>query len=114
MTGMTRQAFTLLNDVLLLGQQPQSTGQGRHQPMDPTAQSGLFLFAYGGHDAPAGGDWTNKQTDSVQIIIRLLNQRHEAGAFLLLLAYYYKFGGSSCSSLLMIISLYNKFPKATD
>jgi hypothetical protein len=44
MTGMTRQAFTLLNDVLLLGQQPQSTGQGRHQPMDPTAQSGLFLF----------------------------------------------------------------------
>jgi hypothetical protein len=45
MTGMTRYAFTLLHDLLFLGQQPQRTG--RPQPINPTAQLGLLLFFIG-------------------------------------------------------------------
>ena len=45
MTGMTRNAFTILHDVLFFGEQPQRTG--RPQLMNPTAQLGLFLFFIG-------------------------------------------------------------------
>jgi hypothetical protein len=45
MTGMTRNAFTILHDVLFFGQQPQRTG--RPQLMNPNAQLGLFLFFIG-------------------------------------------------------------------
>jgi hypothetical protein len=45
MTGMTRHAFTLLQDVLFFGQQPQRIG--RPKLMNPTAQLGLFLFFTG-------------------------------------------------------------------
>jgi hypothetical protein len=42
MTGMSRQAFTQLFDVLFLGQQPQRTG--RPQLMHPTKQLGVYMF----------------------------------------------------------------------
>ncbi len=42
MTGLSRQAFSLLHDLLFLGQQPQRTA--RPQLMPSTAQLGLFLF----------------------------------------------------------------------
>jgi hypothetical protein len=45
MTGLSRQAFSLLHEVLFLGQQPQRTG--RPQLMPSTAQLGLFLFYIG-------------------------------------------------------------------
>ena len=45
MTGMTRNAFTILHDVLFFGEQHQRTG--RPQLMNPTAQLGLFLFFIG-------------------------------------------------------------------
>ena len=44
-TGMARNAFSILHDVLFFGQQPQRTG--RPQLMSPTAQLGLFLFFIG-------------------------------------------------------------------
>ena len=47
MTGLSRQAFSLLHDVLFLGQQPQRAGRGRPQLMHSTAQLGLFLFYIG-------------------------------------------------------------------
>ena len=45
MTGLTRHAFSLLHDVLFVGQQPQR--MGRHRLMESTAQLGLFLFYLG-------------------------------------------------------------------
>jgi hypothetical protein len=42
MTGLSRQAFTLLHDMLFLCQQPQRTG--RPQLMPSAAQLGLYLF----------------------------------------------------------------------
>jgi hypothetical protein len=42
MTGLSRQAFSLLHDLLFLGQQPHRTG--RPQLIPSTAQLGLFLF----------------------------------------------------------------------
>ena len=47
MTGLTRHAFSLLHDVLFVGQQPQRRGRGRPQLMESTAQLGLFLFYVG-------------------------------------------------------------------
>jgi hypothetical protein len=45
MTGLTRHAFSLLHDVLFVGQQPQR--MGRPRLMESTAQLGLFLFYLG-------------------------------------------------------------------
>jgi hypothetical protein len=45
MTGFTRHAFSLLHDVLFVGQQPQR--MGRPRLMESTAQLGLFLFYLG-------------------------------------------------------------------
>ncbi len=43
LTGMARHAFSLLNDVMFVGQQ-QRTGRGRPQLMDPNAELCLSLF----------------------------------------------------------------------
>jgi hypothetical protein len=45
MTGMSRQAFPLLHDILFLGEQSQRTG--RPPLMQLTGQLGLFLFFIG-------------------------------------------------------------------
>jgi hypothetical protein len=45
MTGMSRQAFSLLHDILFLGEQSQRTG--RPPLMQSTGQLGLFLFFIG-------------------------------------------------------------------
>ena len=45
MTGLTRHDFSLLHDVLFVGQQPQR--MGRPRLMESTAQLGLFLFYLG-------------------------------------------------------------------
>jgi hypothetical protein len=45
MTGLTRHAFSLLHDVLFVGQQPQR--MGRPRLMESTSQLGLFLFYLG-------------------------------------------------------------------
>ncbi len=44
MTGLTRHAFSLLHNVLFVGQQRQRRGRGRPQLMESTAQLGLFLY----------------------------------------------------------------------
>ena len=45
MTGLSREAFTLLHDVLFANEQPQRLG--RPQMMTSTAQLGLYLFFIG-------------------------------------------------------------------
>lgn len=47
MAGLTRHAFSLLHNVLFVGQQPQRRGRGRPQLMESTAQLGLFLLYLG-------------------------------------------------------------------
>jgi len=46
-TGLSRQRFYFLHDLLFLGHQPQRSGWGRPQLMHSSAQLGLFLFNIG-------------------------------------------------------------------